>query len=390
MSRAAQLRSELESSLEQRIPAAFSPQTRSELPTVSTGIPALDALLEGGLPVGAITEIIGTPSSGRSSCANSFIAEVMRAGQVCAWIDVSDSFDPETAAGNGILLDRLLWVRCGGSPVNSQTNLQTEAPAQLPVPDSTFSSNASAFAAPPLRSGGSPHPRSEVLGLPEALDALLSRKPLPPRRPQIGTPGAPNRSLNATERVEQVAYDRLPSRRGSYLLQQGKDAVRQTTSTPAAATPKSKAAPPPSKPSPFQRQVKPWDRLDQALRAADLIMQAGGFGALVLDLGGIDPQFASRVPLATWFRFRAAAERSRTAFLLLTQHPCAQSSAEVVLRTSLSLPQAGTVLTSIPFTVERLRQRFTPSSNVISMRKPPQRTSTTTWQADTLWSVEVD
>ena len=115
-------------------------------------------------------------------------------------------------------------------------------------------------------------------------------------------------------------------------------------------------------------------------------MQAGGFGALVLDLGSVDPQFATRVPLATWFRFRAAAERTRTAFLLLSQHACAQSSAEVVLRASVALPEAGTVLTAIPFTIERVRQRFSPAaSNVVSMRKPPARETVTRWSAGTLW-----
>ena len=108
MSSAAHLRTSLESLLENRIPAAFSPQARAELPTISSGIAELDALLHGGLPVGAITEIVGSLSSGRFTCANAFVAQVMQVGHVCAWVDVSDSFDPESAAGNGIALSRLL------------------------------------------------------------------------------------------------------------------------------------------------------------------------------------------------------------------------------------------------------------------------------------------
>ena len=297
----------------------------------------------------------------------------MRAGHVCAWIDVSDNFDPESAAGNGIDLARLLWVRCGGS--------LTDGPP--PSSSSTISARNSPHpsAAQSLQSGGSPHLRSEVRGLSQAVDTLLSRRPLPPRRRQIGTPGAPNRSLEGRQRVEQVAFDRLPARRGSNLLHDRQQVAQ--TSAPARK--------PLSSDKPFARQQKPWSRLDQALRATDLLMHSGGFGALVLDLGSVDPQFATRVPLATWFRFRAAAERTRTAFLLLCQHPCAHSSAEVVLRTSLALPQAGTVLTAVPFNVERVRQRFTPApspalSNVLSMRKPPTRVTSANWSAATTWA----
>ena len=373
MSRAAQLRSALESSLEQRIPSAFSPQAKVELPTISSGIAQLDALLAGGFPVGAITEIVGSASSGRLTCANAFVAQVMQAGHVCAWVDVSDSFDPESAAGNGIDLARLLWVRCGGS--------LSEEPLSSSRSASPATNNPHPSAAQPLQSGGSPHPRSEVRGLSQAVDTLLSRKPIPLRRRQIGTPGAPNRSLESRERVEQVAFDRLPARRGAKLLQDRSQNRRQTArpSAPAGSL---------SSDKPFTKPQKPWSRLDQALRATDLLMHGGGFGALVLDLGSVDPQFATRIPLATWFRFRAAAERTRTAFLLLSQHPCAHSSAEVVLRTSVALPQAGTVLTAVPFTVERVRQRFTPPppSNVLSIRKPPARATTAVWSAATTWA----
>ena len=369
MSSAAQLRASLESSLEHRIPSAFSPQARVELPTISSGIAEIDVLLEGGLPVGAITEIIGNLSSGRLTCANAFVAQVMQAGHVCAWVDVSDSFDPESAAGNGIALSRLLWVRCGDS--GSEEPLRTSTPA------SSTALKDRGSAAQPLQSGNSPHPRSEERGLSQALDTLLSRKPLSTRRQQIG-PGNSNQSLERQKRVEQVAFDRLPARRGSNLRHDHRPRTRLSN--------QSRQVPPSSSVSPFRNSQRSWSRLDQALRATDLLMQAGGFGALVLDLGSIDPQFATRIPLATWFRFRAAAERTRTAFLLLSQQACAQSSAEVVLRTHLTLPEAGTVLTSVPFSVERVRQRFTPApSNVISMRKPPTRASVAHWSAGTLW-----
>ncbi len=40
-------------------------------------------------------------------------------GKVCAWVDVSDTLHPESAAAMGVDLSRLLWVRCGASPVTT-------------------------------------------------------------------------------------------------------------------------------------------------------------------------------------------------------------------------------------------------------------------------------
>src|SRR5580700_11706310 len=42
-------------------------------------------------------------------------------------------------------------------------------------------------------------------------------------------------------------------------------------------------------------------RLEQVLRATDLLLESGGFGLIVLDLGDLPPQAARRIPLTTWF-----------------------------------------------------------------------------------------
>jgi hypothetical protein len=44
------------------------------------------------------------------------------------------------------------------------------------------------------------------------------------------------------------------------------------------------------------------------------------------------PEFASHIPLSTWFQYRAAAERTQSSILLLTQYPCANSSAALLFR----------------------------------------------------------
>ncbi|HUR36530.1 MAG TPA: hypothetical protein VM009_01850 [Terriglobales bacterium] len=77
---------------------------------------------------------------------------------------------------------------------------------------------------------------------------------------------------------------------------------------------------------------KDFDRLEQALKATDLLLQSGGFGLLVVDLADIAPEVARRVPLTSWFRFRRVVEESRTALVVLEQEPFARTCASLVLR----------------------------------------------------------
>ncbi|MFY9662452.1 MAG: hypothetical protein WAJ97_17655 [Terriglobales bacterium] len=79
---------------------------------LSTGIPQLDSLT-GGLARGCLTEICGTASSGRTSVLLFALARATQRGEVCALVDVSDTFDPASAAAAGMAMSRLLWVRCG-------------------------------------------------------------------------------------------------------------------------------------------------------------------------------------------------------------------------------------------------------------------------------------
>ena len=250
MTAANAIRIEIEHALERRFPAALTPVPRTIRETASTGIVPVDVLLDGGFPVGAISEVSGPASSGRTSMALSFLAHRTHAGEVAAWVDTGDAFDPESAAASGVCLRQLLWVRC--------------------------------------RSAG--------------------------------------------------------------VLAKG----------------------------------KPWTRLDQAIQATDLLLQAGGFAAVVLDLGDIAPEHACRIPLATWFRFRQAADRTRCCLIVLGEAPYAQSSAALVLEClPLKAKAAGTtVLDGFCYEVRRERQRFTPGTP--GARKPPA----STWSSASSWTVE--
>jgi hypothetical protein len=123
MPSAATIRLQVEAKLARRIPSALTPVPRVIRLVAPTGVREVDELLEGGLPVGAITEIIGPESSGRTGVALSFVNQLTHAGKVCAWVDVSDALCPESAAAAGIDLAHLLWVRCGASKAATKPSI---------------------------------------------------------------------------------------------------------------------------------------------------------------------------------------------------------------------------------------------------------------------------
>ena len=74
------------------------------------------------------------------------------------------------------------------------------------------------------------------------------------------------------------------------------------------------------------------DPVEQALRAADLLLQSSGFGMVAIDLAGVPLKMARRIPLTTWFRFRRAVENTPTVLLIIGTEPCAQSCASLGLK----------------------------------------------------------
>ena len=78
---------------------------------LSTGIAEVDTIT-GGIPRGCLTEICGPVSSGRTSVLLAVIAAATRRQEICALVDTSDAFDPQSATSAGVDFKRLLWVRC--------------------------------------------------------------------------------------------------------------------------------------------------------------------------------------------------------------------------------------------------------------------------------------
>jgi hypothetical protein len=207
MSSAATIRARIESSLGERLAPTLLLRERMAPQTATIGIAELDSLT-GGLPRGALTEITGPASSGRTGIMISALAAATERQETCALVDACDSFDPVSAQAAGVDLNRLLWIRCSEHE-------------QLPFPH--FTRNA---------------------------------------RPQ-------------------------------------RKALR---------------------------------RLEQVLKVTDLLLQSGGFGMVVLDMGDIPAESTRRVPLTSWFRFRRAVEPTATVLLLVEQEACAKACASLVVQ----------------------------------------------------------
>ena len=104
-------RKEIESALHDRFGDVFERHEQVLPETLPTGVVEIDKAL-GGFPRGAITEIHGAQSSGRTSLLLSALSAATSREETCALIDCDNTFDLSSAAEAGIDFKRLLWVRC--------------------------------------------------------------------------------------------------------------------------------------------------------------------------------------------------------------------------------------------------------------------------------------
>jgi len=81
---------------------------------LSTGINEVDAML-GGFSRGRISEIVGPVSSGRTTLLHGVLAAATARREHCVLVDARDGFDPPSAGARGVVLEKLIWIRCGGN-----------------------------------------------------------------------------------------------------------------------------------------------------------------------------------------------------------------------------------------------------------------------------------
>jgi hypothetical protein len=87
---------------------------------VATGLAGVDEALGGGLPRGALTELVfAAPSSGGQLVLLHLLQAARRLHRFLGFVDGADGFDPQTIEPHG-LLRHLLWVRCTGPAVALQ------------------------------------------------------------------------------------------------------------------------------------------------------------------------------------------------------------------------------------------------------------------------------
>jgi hypothetical protein len=129
--------------------------------------------------------------------------------------------------------------------------------------------------------------------------------------------------------------------------------------------------------------------VEKALRAADWIISAGGFGLIVLDLADIEPQQARRIPLASWYRFQRAVESTSSALVVMEKQPFAKSCASLVITLetkhsdwapTLDHPKNPKLLTEIDFTASVARSR------VDVLQRKTVGNSTTEFSVATSWA----
>ena len=70
---------------------------------------------------------------------------------------------------------------------------------------------------------------------------------------------------------------------------------------------------------------------EHALKAADLLIQGGGFGLVAMDLGDTRPEIARRISLTSWFRLRRAVENTPTVLVTVARQSNARTCASLML-----------------------------------------------------------
>ena len=71
--------------------------------------------------------------------------------------------------------------------------------------------------------------------------------------------------------------------------------------------------------------------LENAFKAADLLLHAGGFGLVILDLADVAGKDARRIIPSWWYRFRRTVENRPTSIVVMSEDACTRSCAALTL-----------------------------------------------------------
>ena len=71
--------------------------------------------------------------------------------------------------------------------------------------------------------------------------------------------------------------------------------------------------------------------LENAFKAVDLLLHAGGFGVVILDMADVAGKDARRIIASWWYRFRRTVENRPTSILVMSEEACTRSCAALTL-----------------------------------------------------------
>ena len=97
---------------------------------------------------------------------------------------------------------------------------------------------------------------------------------------------------------------------------------------------------------------------ENALNAADRMVQAGGFGLVIFDLADTDMLSARRISLASWFRLRHAVEKTSSALAVFSRQFNARSCSRLQLEMHRTGATWTTQIRSLAFTAETRKHQF--------------------------------
>jgi recombination protein RecA len=71
--------------------------------------------------------------------------------------------------------------------------------------------------------------------------------------------------------------------------------------------------------------------VEHAMRAADLVIQSGGFGVVALDLAETAESGLNRIPTTTWFRWRRSVETTPTVLVVVASRALTKSCSALLV-----------------------------------------------------------
>jgi hypothetical protein len=105
--------------------------------------------------------------------------------------------------------------------------------------------------------------------------------------------------------------------------------------------------------------------LEHAFKATDLLLHAGGFGLVILDIGDVAAKDTHRIISSWWYRFRHTVEDRPTVIVVVSEEACTRSCAALTLE--LNGAAEWSRANSEPSAAAP--SRFVATRNVLPMRK---------------------